>query len=91
MKRSANKYVALEQYDENEIEEINAMRAREIVDGFISLKRLPTEEEKNKWTYDMSTYFKQRWNQLVEKGKNKDPNGMQQNDIEVNVYEEKVV
>ncbi|GJW42670.1 reverse transcriptase domain-containing protein [Tanacetum coccineum] len=45
MKRSANKYSVLEVYDEQEIIELNEIKNREIVDNFISQKKIPSDNE----------------------------------------------
>ncbi|GKE00282.1 hypothetical protein Tco_1388265 [Tanacetum coccineum] len=69
MRRSANKYTVLEMYDINEQGELNDMRNRELVDDFISQKRDPTDAEMLKWNIDMVAYYKQRKEELVNKGK----------------------
>ncbi|GKD85145.1 hypothetical protein Tco_1356299 [Tanacetum coccineum] len=45
------------------------MRNRELVDDFISKKRDPTDAEMFKWNIDMVAYYKQRNEELVNKGK----------------------
>ncbi|GJZ31360.1 RNA-directed DNA polymerase, eukaryota, reverse transcriptase zinc-binding domain protein [Tanacetum coccineum] len=45
------------------------MRNREVVDDFISQKRDPTDAEMFKWNINMVAYYKQRNEELVNKGK----------------------
>nr|GEU47494.1 hypothetical protein [Tanacetum cinerariifolium] len=71
MKRSANKYSVLEMYEEEEMSELNEMQNKEIVDKFISQKKIPTESEMLAWNIDMVAYYKQRMELNMSADKNK--------------------
>ncbi|GJX96839.1 RNA-directed DNA polymerase, eukaryota, reverse transcriptase zinc-binding domain protein [Tanacetum coccineum] len=72
MKRSANKYFILDLYDETEIIELQEMKNREIVEGFIQQKKIPTENVMRGWNKDMVNYYKQRRSFMNEAGVGKE-------------------
>ncbi|PWA92918.1 zinc knuckle CX2CX4HX4C [Artemisia annua] len=69
LRRSANKYSVLGEYDVNEQSELEDLRSKEIVDDFIRQQKNPTENELTKWTIDMIGYFNKRKEQVRGKGK----------------------
>ncbi|PWA92557.1 ATPase, F1/V1/A1 complex, alpha/beta subunit, Zinc knuckle CX2CX4HX4C [Artemisia annua] len=82
MKKSANKYSILEMYDVNELGELNDIRNKEIVDEFISQNKCLSDNELQKWNFDMVAYYKQKVKLMEDKG-NKQPNscGNEVNDV----------
>ncbi|GJX51879.1 RNA-directed DNA polymerase, eukaryota [Tanacetum coccineum] len=61
--QKTNKYSILSDFEDDDMEEINEMANREIVDGYIIMKKQPKVTEMKDWTDDMKCYFKARiWN-----------------------------
>ncbi|PWA45605.1 ATPase, F1/V1/A1 complex, alpha/beta subunit, Zinc knuckle CX2CX4HX4C [Artemisia annua] len=60
LKKSANKYSVLEEYDVNELGELTEIRNKDIVDEFISQNKNLSENELQKWNFDMIAYYKQK-------------------------------
>ncbi|GJS96055.1 RNA-directed DNA polymerase, eukaryota, reverse transcriptase zinc-binding domain protein [Tanacetum coccineum] len=69
MKRSANKYSLFEMYDVNEQNELNELKNVEIVDSFLNRGVRPTKDNMKRWSIEMIAYYKQKSEELVDKGK----------------------
>ncbi|GJX92638.1 hypothetical protein Tco_0347224 [Tanacetum coccineum] len=66
---NGNEVVVFDEVLVAEGRELNDMRNRELVDDFISQKRDPTDSESLKWNIDIVAYYKQRKEELDNKGK----------------------
>lgn len=52
------------EYDESEIQEIQKLKEKEIVGKYVKIKRQPSLEETSKWTKEMITEFKDKWEEM---------------------------
>ncbi|PWA64400.1 hypothetical protein CTI12_AA207180 [Artemisia annua] len=60
LKRSANKYSVLNDVQDDDSQDLNVLKEREIIDQFLNKKLQPTPLELSKWTDDMKQYFKDK-------------------------------
>lgn len=70
LRRSANKYAVLEDYEEDERHELNTLKDREIVDVYLNKKLRLTDEVARTWSKDMMQYFNTQWE--VDRNKEKE-------------------
>ncbi|GJZ07559.1 RNA-directed DNA polymerase, eukaryota, reverse transcriptase zinc-binding domain protein [Tanacetum coccineum] len=56
-------------YNESEIDDLQVLKNREIVDRYINQNKNPDENVMKKWNVDMITYYKRRKAELIDKGK----------------------
>ncbi|GKB64760.1 RNA-directed DNA polymerase, eukaryota, reverse transcriptase zinc-binding domain protein [Tanacetum coccineum] len=68
LRRSANKYQVLEDYEETEISEEHRPNGKEIVDKFVNYQRQPSIKESKEWTREMFKYFKEQWEDKWDNG-----------------------
>ena len=70
IRRSANKYAVLEEYVEDERQDLNMMKDRMVVDVYLNKKVKPIEEVIKTWSKDMQNYFNTQWevDRNIEKG-----------------------
>ncbi|PWA50867.1 hypothetical protein CTI12_AA469830 [Artemisia annua] len=61
LRRSANKYAVLESHEEEERQEVNLLKDRQIVDMYLNKKEKPTKEVLSNWSKDMANYFNTQW------------------------------
>ncbi|GJS98341.1 RNA-directed DNA polymerase, eukaryota, reverse transcriptase zinc-binding domain protein [Tanacetum coccineum] len=69
----SNKFPVLDEYGEGELQKMEGMINRDQFDVFISMRKLPTSEEMSGWLHDMICYFKKRWESLIDKNVNVQP------------------
>ncbi|GJR00937.1 RNA-directed DNA polymerase, eukaryota, reverse transcriptase zinc-binding domain protein [Tanacetum coccineum] len=88
LKQSANKYAILQNKDDNEyLNEFPILlspQKKQVVESFISNKINPNDEEFKKWSNEMKTYFKEKW----QDNEKEDKEDNSQKNTKENVYED---
>ncbi|PWA38216.1 homeobox-leucine zipper protein HDG11 [Artemisia annua] len=67
LRKSANKFVVLEEIEDVEVQEVQEKNGRNTVDKFVKYQRQPTLEESKNWSKEMFSYFKKQWEAMWNK------------------------
>nr|GEZ68719.1 hypothetical protein [Tanacetum cinerariifolium] len=61
LKEVSNKFSVLEEEENDEVQELNMLKDRMLVDKYLNKKIYPSKEEMSLWTADMRMYFEKQW------------------------------
>ncbi|GJV25886.1 RNA-directed DNA polymerase, eukaryota, reverse transcriptase zinc-binding domain protein [Tanacetum coccineum] len=60
-KANTNQFSVLEEEENDEVQELNMLMDKMLVDKYLNKKVYPSKEEMSLWTADMRMYFKKQW------------------------------